>query len=193
MIRRLEAGVMPLGGYNGQRGAKLPEEEIQALRAWVGAGALAPPRRGDVARPFISESQVLHAIVQDLEAAPKANRPFLRYFSLANLWNASDVDTATLGLYRAALGKLVNHLSWKKEIVRPAETGLANTLLRIDLRNYRWNDQTWDRITAAYPYGAMSGDYRREAAKIHELSGAAPPYLRADWFIASASVSPLYS
>src|SRR5207244_12503177 len=38
LIRRLEAGIMPLGGYKGQRGAKLPPEDIQILRQWINAG-----------------------------------------------------------------------------------------------------------------------------------------------------------
>src|SRR5438046_2048005 len=139
LIRRLEAGIMPLGGYRGQRGAKLPAEDIQLRRQWIDAGgpesARLPPR---VQRPFISESQVLAAIIRDLLSAPEADRPYLRYYSLANLWNSRDVEESELELYRMALSKLVNHLSWKKEIAQPRPLGSENTILRIGLRNYGW-------------------------------------------------------
>src|SRR5207247_10628721 len=101
LIRRLEAGIMPLGGYKGQRGAKLPAEDIQILRQWIDAGgpeSARLPRR--VQRPFISESQVLAAIIRDLLSAPEADRPYLRYYSLANLWNSRDVEESELEWYR---------------------------------------------------------------------------------------------
>src|SRR5262245_52879553 len=138
MIRRLEAGLMPLGGYKGQPGVKLPETDIQELKRWIDAGAPLPPRPSIVARPFIPESQILAAIIRDLKVAPKADRLFLRYFSMANLSNAADVSANELPMYRSALSKLVNHLSWQKEVAEPSEIDEDATLLRIDLRKYRW-------------------------------------------------------
>src|SRR5262245_16741679 len=93
LIRRLEAGIMPLGGYKGQRGAKLPAEDIQILKQWIDAGGPESARLPrSVQRPFISESQVLATIIRDLVSAPEADRPYLRYYSLANLWNSRDVE-----------------------------------------------------------------------------------------------------
>src|SRR5438093_10757552 len=147
LIRRVEAGIMPLGG------AKLPAEDIQILRQWIDAGGPEAARlAGRVQRQFISESQVLAAIIRDLASAPEGDRPFLRYYSLANLWNSLDVEESQLELYRMALSKLVNHLSWKKEITQPRQLGFENTVLRIDLRNYGWTAGTWREIIASYPY-----------------------------------------
>src|SRR5215469_11992731 len=42
VIRRVEAGIMPLGGYKGQPGVKLPREDIRILREWIDAGAPIP-------------------------------------------------------------------------------------------------------------------------------------------------------
>src|SRR5215469_9796911 len=42
VIRRVEAGIMPLGGYQGRSGAKLPPEDIRILREWIDAGAPVP-------------------------------------------------------------------------------------------------------------------------------------------------------
>src|SRR5439155_1391989 len=98
--------------------------------------------------------QVLAAIIRDLASAPEADRPYLRYYSLANLWNSVDVEESELELYRMALSKLVNHLSWEKEITQPRQLGFENTVLRIDLRNYRWTAETWREIIA--PIGKVS-------------------------------------
>jgi len=193
LIRRLEAGIMPLGGYKGQRGAKLPPEDIQLLRQWIDAGGPELASRAvKVQRPFISESQVLAAIIQDLQSAPEADRSYLRYYSLANLWNSPDVEEPELGLYRMALSKLVNHLSWEKEITRPKELGFENTVLRIDLRNYGWTTGTWRQILASYPYGLTTAHLSEKLSRVQALSGVSLPYIRVDWFIATASTPPLY-
>src|SRR5262249_4975391 len=88
LIRRGETGARPMGGYKGQAGTKLPQADIQILKRWIDQGAPAPPRSARNARPFLSETQVLAAIIQDLDATPKADRPYRRYYSVANLWNA---------------------------------------------------------------------------------------------------------
>ena len=42
LIQRVEAGIMPLGGYQRQRGVKLPVQDIRVLRAWIDSGAQVP-------------------------------------------------------------------------------------------------------------------------------------------------------
>ena len=111
----------------------------------------------------------------------------MRYFSLAHLLNAG-ASRQEMDVYRAALAKLINSLSWHREITRPAPVDEAKTILRIDLRDYAWAEQTWNVILAAYPYGVRT----RDAASITRLSGAEPVYVRADWFVANASAPPLY-
>ena len=142
------------------------------LAVWISLLFLsgAPARR-----PFVSEAQVLNAINDDLRSAPNPDRASLRYYSLANLWNNPEIDDAELVVYRASLGKLINHLSWKREITTPRPLGPENLLLRIDLRDYGWSPETWRRITDSYPYAL----------------GRAP-YIRVDWFVANASKPPLY-
>ena len=193
LIRRLEAGIMPLGGYKGQRGVKLPAEDIQILRQWIDAGGPESARLPrSVQRQFISESQVLAAIVRDLVSAPEADRPYLRYYSLANVWNSMDVEESELELYRMALSKLVNHLSWKREVTQPRQLGSESTVLRIDLRNYGWTAETWREIIASFPYGLEPSGLSEEINRVQALSGVSLPYIRVDWFIANASSPPLY-
>src|SRR5437016_13388079 len=177
LIRRLEAGIMPLGGYKGQRGAKLPPEDIQILRQWIDAGGPESARLPrSVQRQFISESQVLAAIIRDLASAPEADRPYLRYYSLANLWNSMDVKESELELYRMALSKLVNHLSWKREITQPRQLGSERTVLRIDLRNYGWTAETWREIIASFPYGLEPSGLSKEINRVQALSDGTVAY-----------------
>src|SRR5262249_6266600 len=155
------------------------------LRQWIDAGGPESARLPrSVQRQFISESQLLAAIIRDLVSAPDADRPYLRYYSLANLWNSVDVEESELELYRMALSKLVNHLSWEKETTQPRQLGFENTVLRIDLRNYGWTAETWREIIASYPYGLERSDLSQSIDSVRALSGVSLPYIRVDWFIA---------
>jgi mono/diheme cytochrome c family protein len=182
LIKVVESGAMPLGG------PELSEEEKGALRKWVERGA---PDWGDEATPsrrgFLTEPALLALIRNDLLKARERNRPFLRYFSLAHLSNSGASD-GELETYRAALSKLVNSLSWHREITPPAPIDTARIVFRVDLRDYNWTAAAWNMILAAYPYGVRTAD----TELIARLSGAALPYVRADWFAANASVPPLY-
>jgi hypothetical protein len=126
-------------------------------------------------RPFVPESQLQTAILNDLQSAVAQNRQYFRYYSLDNLWNNPGIDAGELALHRIALSKLVNHLSWTREITIPRALGPEDLLVRIDLRDYGWTIDTWRRITASYPYAL-----------------GPVPYIRVDWFVANASKPPFY-
>jgi hypothetical protein len=143
-------------------------------------------------RPFVPDSQLLVAILDDLQSAGDQDRPYLRYYSLGNLWNNPDIEASELGLHRAALSKLVNHLSWRREVMAPRTLGPENLILRIDLRDYEWSPGTWRRITASYPYALASREPAERIMRINQLSGVTIPYIRVDWFVANASKPPLY-
>jgi hypothetical protein len=176
----VESGVMPEGG------PELSGDERSLLREWVLAGA--PDWENNISsRVFLDEPKLLAMIQRDLLNQPERSRHFLRYFSLAHLHNTG-VAEEELETYRAALSKLLNSLSWHREITRPVAVDPARTLFRIDLRDYYWTSATWDLLLTAYPYGLRSD----EGGIITRLSGSRVPYLRADWFAANASVPPLY-
>ena len=81
---------------------------------------------------------MISAIEKDLTSAgTDTSRRFFRYFTLTNLYNAGDAKLAT---YRSALSKLVNSLSWDKDITLPAIIDKEQTILRIDIREYDWTD-----------------------------------------------------
>lgn len=169
----------------------LKKEEIDVLRTWIAAGATDPTTESvpTTTVSLVATSQILRAIREDLEAAPERDRPYYRYFTLANLINEG-ANLSQLGAYRSALSKLLNSLSWHKRISIPAPVGKEGAVLRIDLRNYMWTPEMWKGVVKLYPYAvAVSSD---DSAKVTALSQCDLPFLRTDWFVVRAALPPLY-
>jgi mono/diheme cytochrome c family protein len=169
---------------------KLADADIAIIRQWITDGAPKWPVPNAQVRKFITNEAVVAAIEKDLNSSgTDTSRRFLRYFVLTNLYNSGDPRLPT---YRSALFKLINSLSWDKDIIRPVAIDTEETIIRIDLRDYGWTDpaSTWETILDGYPYGIeVSGsDY----ARIQILTSSRIPLIRADWFLAAASVPPLY-
>jgi len=185
LYRRVTGAAAPLMP---QGGPKLQEGDIAVIKRWIDEGA--PDWKPSSAEPrhFISNDDVVAAIERDLAAAGTDTR-FFRYFILTNLYNEGD---AKLTIYRSALFKLVNSLSWDRNIVLPTIIDKEQTILRIDLREYDWSDptRTWDTILEGYPYGVeFSGS---AYARVQTMTSTRIPFIRADWFLAAASMPPLY-
>jgi hypothetical protein len=195
----------------------LSTEDKDTLRRWIEAGAPFPVL--DRPREFVGDREVLAAIRDHLEQTPDADRRHQRYFTLTNLHNNRKVLDDDLRLYRAALAKLINSLSWKPKLVVPRVLPKTqDTVLNVDLRDLGWDqDDLWfalirreelpagtkflgarDERRKGYPYGLshdrLPGDesMQRLAGDVERLTGCERPDLRADWFIATASRPPLY-
>ena len=181
LLSLVESGAMPPGG------PVLTADEKETLKTWIISGAPGWDGPVDSKRVFQKEQSLLALIRNDLLQARERNRSFLRYFSLAHLYNAG-VPDAELETYRAALSKLVNSLSWHREVTPISAIDPARTVFRVDLRDYNWSAATWNMLLAVYPYGVRGAESRA----IDQLSGSTLPYIRADWFVANASVPPLY-
>ena len=153
LFERVSKGEMPPDGD------RVPKEEVETLRKWIDAGA--PPFAAETKRVFISPVEMLSLMLKDLEKANERDRPFLRYFTLTHLHNAGFEDNE-LESHRQGLSKLVNSLSWGREIKVPQPIDSAKTILRIDLRHYKWNEnEAWTRIISADPYRVT---YSQDAA-----------------------------
>jgi tetratricopeptide (TPR) repeat protein/mono/diheme cytochrome c family protein len=164
------------------------KDDIRLIHDWIAAGApsavAAAPKRA-----FIAPAEMLRLIRADLDKVAERSRRFTRYFTLTHLYNAG-LSADELQSYRHALSKLVNSLSWDRRIVVPQPIDAAGTILRVDLRDYQWNEQIWEALLAANPYGVAA---ELEAAKgIYETTHCRQPYVRGDWFVAAASRPPLY-
>ena len=182
---------MPLGQ------PQLSTQAIDTIRNWILAGtpdwATAPTTNGN----FISPAEIFNTIETHLMSLSAFDRAFARYFTMTHLYNAGE-STQILQEYRKALYKLVNSLSWGLEVTNPQPIDPQGTIFYIDLRHYEWDrNNSWTKIEAEYPYH-ISFDAPEQTALRDQLSRlqtemqADIPSVHVDWFVAQASLPPLY-
>ena len=183
--------LMPLGG------PPLPNSQIEAVKNWILVGApdwaVISTTDGD----FISPSEVLNTIETHLMSLAPFDRAFARYFTMTHLYNAGE-SVGILQEYRKALYKLVNSLSWGVSVTNPQPIDPQGTIFYIDLRHYEWDvNDGWTQIEAEYPYHISFDAPTQTAlkAQLTRLQGemkADIPSVHVDWFVAQASLPPLY-
>ena len=116
---------------------------------------------------------------------------------MTHLYNAGE-PPSILQEYRKGLNKLVNSLSWGSAITNPQPIDPQGTILYIDLRHYEWDrNDGWTTIEAEYPYHIAFDAPTQTALKtqLGRLQGemkADIPSVHVDWFVAQASLPPLY-
>ena len=176
---------------------QLPAQSINTIRNWILAGApdWAAPVTTSVR--FISPTEVLTTIETHLTSLPSFDRAFARYFTLTHLYNAGE-SAGILQEYRKALYKLVNSLSWGSTVVNPQAIDPQGTIFYIDLRHYEWDrNDGWTQIEAAYPYhisfnAPTAAALREQLTRLQTEMKCDIPSVHVDWFIATASLPPLY-
>ena len=182
----------------------LPQDAINTIRRWIEEGAqdweevpeINPTP--EIKPRFITNEAILKAIHTHVESLDAFDRPFVRYFTLTHIYNAGATDDNprdNLRAYRNALSKLVNSLSWGREVVKPKPIDdTEETILYIDLRHYGWNIRDrWSQIEQAYPYSPYSKYFVPPTyTTLRQEMECEVPFIRADWFIAKASLPPLY-
>ena len=181
---------MPLGT------PPLSAAAIDTVERWILAGA----PEWDVSRDvnFITPEAMLKQLSAHLSTLPEFDRPFARYFTMTHLYNAGE-SPETLHLYRTALSKLVNSLSWGSEVINPQPIDALETLFYIDLRKYEWDirGDAWGQIETVYPYTI---EYAAESdpvlflylTSLREGTDSNVPFVHVDWFLATAALPPLY-
>ncbi len=150
-------------------------------------------------RSFITTDTILDSIQTHLDTLAAFDRPYARYFSLTHLYNAGEPDE-TLIDYRNALSKLVNSLSWGRNVTNPEPIDPEETIFYIDLRRYQWEQGTnrWTQIEEVYPYGLnfnleTETGLLRKLTNLRETMECNVPFVHVDWFLATASLPPLYN
>lgn len=196
---RIQQGEMPPPA----RKNRPSQAELAVLQQWIDAGAPAfdAPLDGLVA---LAGRNVSDVILADLQQLDPRQRRFTRYLTLTHLAFAQRPEK-DLQLTRTAAGKLLNSLSWHPRVHVP--TSIAQgTMLRIDLRDYKWSAALWDKVAAAYPYRmrspttpvrpdsrtGTSAPFVSPEQAIAQFTGSEAAAVRADWFVATASRPPLY-
>lgn len=184
LVDRIVDGSMPLGGK------ELSEDEKKVLTDWIADGAktftstaTSIPEVG-----FISSDDIEACMVKDLRTLSEESKPFIRYLNLETLYNGG--RRGEIERTKLALNKLLNSLSWKKDIKNPVQVDATGTLLRLDLRDYKWTPEMWEEISKVNPYPEPINNAkdRELTEKMHTHT----PSVRGDWLVFSASRPPLY-
>ena len=186
-----------------ENGAQMPlnlpplsQEAVETIAHWITAGAPDWDVQYDI--NFITTDAMLDTMRTHLESLDPFDRPSARYFTMTHLHNAGE-SPETLNDYRIALSKLVNSLSWRLDITNPTSIDEGRTIFYIDLRRYEWNTRidVWTHIEQAYPYN-IAFDPETQAGLLGKLTqlqtetGSTVPFVHVDWFLATASLPPLY-
>ena len=183
---------MPLGQ------PPLDPAAIETIHQWIAAGA---PDWDAIPKPkpsFITTDTMLETIENHVNSLAPRDKSFARYFTLTHLYNAGET-TEALNAYRRALSKLINSLSWGRKVVKPQPIDAEQTLFYIDLRDYEWDvrNDAWTQIEQTYPY-KMTFDAPTQAHLSEKLTtlqqemNCEVPFINVDWFLATASLPPLY-
>ena len=183
--------LMPLGG------PPLPNPQIETVKNWILAGA---PDWATVATTdgaFISPAEILNTIETHLMSLAPFDRAYARYFTMTHLYNAGE-SGQILHEYRKGLYKLINSLSWGSTVTNPQPIDPQETIFYIDLRHYEWDrNDGWTTIEAEYPYhipfdAPEQSALKEQLRRLQEEMKCDIPSIHIDWFVAQASLPPLY-
>jgi mono/diheme cytochrome c family protein len=183
LLQRIRAGEMPPPGK-----VAPSAEDVALLQRWIDAGA-PPVHSGPAADAVRDPVELMQVILHDLQSLQPRQRRYARYLTLNHLAVAG-LSKADLEQERHALAKLVNSLSWHPRISRPVAVDPAKTVFRLDLRDYKWTARIWDKLAATYPYKLPADGETAKA--LARWTGSEQPFLRGDWFAATASRPPFY-
>jgi hypothetical protein len=159
-------------------GARLSSDEVQVLRSWI----------GNLNRP--NQKPRSNDILLDIIATdPVVASADTRYISFANFVDEHRSPEELTQAVRA-LGIALNSLSKKATIFRPEAVDTDKTIYRFKLSQLGWNRDDWDELISFYPYCERSdkANHRTVYNKLQTES----PYVRGDWFLATATKPPLY-
>ncbi|MDE0685388.1 MAG: leucine-rich repeat domain-containing protein, partial [Candidatus Poribacteria bacterium] len=147
---------------------------------------------------FITTQEMLQTIENHVQSLDTFDRAFARYFTSTHLYNAGET-TETLRAYQRALSKLVNSLSWGREVTKPQPIDPQATIFYIDLRDYDREIGTnrWTLIETEYPYNITfdaptQTALREKLTYLRQEMNCEVPFVHVDWFLATASLPPLY-
>lgn len=161
-------------------------EELEVLKLWIDG------LDDDVEeKKFVSLEELHRLAHEDLQKQPTNRRDRIRYISLRPLYNDSDVSPENYEAYRQATVKMINALSWNPEPYKWEAVDEYGVLMRIYLPEIDWDQHKWHTLEAIYPYGVGS-ETDPYLSPLKHMAKTEVPILRADWFAATASVSPLY-
>lgn len=136
------------------------QEIEQAIIRWAnligGVSARAPQKLGR----NIVDAEVVDLIQRDRRQFSRNDLRFMRYVSLHELNNRSDVSGADLNTARVGMSKILNSTArWAPEIVNPVDISGEGFVYRIDIRDY-WG---FSRGESRLPFGGADIELPRDS------------------------------
>jgi mono/diheme cytochrome c family protein len=154
--------------------------ELKLLSDWIvalGATPPPPPRR------FVNLTEEFKLALDDLETIEAQSRQEARntrYVSFVHLFNAGQSDIK-LKEHANSLSRTLNHLSDRAAIAKPKAINPEGTLFRINIRDYGWSDNDWNRVTEDYAYRDLFPDGSTRE-QFRDITGTTVVLVRGDWF-----------
>ncbi|MEW4527678.1 c-type cytochrome domain-containing protein [Maioricimonas sp. JC845] len=184
LFERITSNEMPPEG----EGTALTTSEVDVIRQWIAAGA--PTVTPIAERIFITNDEMFRTIrTHLLRNTEEDDREYARFFTITHLYNAGLSDDE-LETYRLALAKLLNSLSWNRNLLTLEPIDEAETIFCVDLRDLQWSESVWQKILERDPY---SIEHTSSAAQLcSKETGCRVPVVRGDWFVAKAARPPMY-
>jgi cytochrome c553 len=195
IFKRISAGSMPPADVKKRPGAA----DIAAIKEWISCGAEDFNAPNAQALAFMSIDTRLRLVLDDLRSISNPiDRERMRYIDLSSLSNAG-ISGDQLQVYREAVSFLLNSLSRGRTVVAPDAIDKDKLLYRLDLRDYLWDEQTWNQLEDLYPYSVIYDQDSRlypfdevSAEQIRQETNTQIPMIQGDWFLSHASRPPLY-
>jgi hypothetical protein len=184
LLTLMKSGKMPPSG-------SIDNAKIALVEKWIMEGAVTSVGDKKSSREFVREADVFRLAAEDLlGAVDKEDREYMRYFSSVHLYNSGASDEL-LATAASGINKLINSLS-SSNTVKPATVVFADKgIYRIDLRDYDWTAETWEKMIRVYPYLIVPKD-TKGLGNLQKDTGTTVPVVRTDWFLATASRAPIY-
>lgn len=184
LLKQMKSGKMPPSGA-------IDKAKTDLVEKWIMQGAAITLGGEETSRDFVREADVFRLAAEDLLGAVDADdREFIRYFSSIHLYN-SGASKELISTGTAGINKLINSLSAAGSVKQITVVNADKGLYRIDLRDYKWTAETWDKLVRIYPYLIVPQD-TKGLGILQKDTKTDVPLVRTDWFLATASRAPTY-
>jgi len=163
--------------FNGDR---LTPEQKGLLQSWI----------LEMKRPIVqprSSEDILDILVADQRRV--GNNGDFRYLSFAHFVDEGRTPEE-IKMLEGVVNVAINSLSRRPALIKVEAVDNQRTVFRFRISSLGWNAQDWDEVVRFYPYCERS-DKAEHRALYNRLDTEAP-FLRGDWFFATATLSPLY-
>jgi hypothetical protein len=162
-------------------GTRLTPDEKGQIRDWI-LGMQRPYNR-----PRKNED-ILDVLVQDSRRVG-GNVNDVRYLSFAHFVDEGRTKEE-LAVLEGVVNVMLNSLSRRPNLIKVEAADPERTIFRFRISQLGWNAADWDEVVKFYPYCLQSNVQAHQ--NLYDRLDTEAPYVRGDWFIDTAMISPLY-